>query len=59
MLNKDLSKICNYYNENCEKSFVYIDKDTTIAELFLFVFDESKFDKEKIKIFIKKQSIKF
>ncbi|CAG8612666.1 7491_t:CDS:1, partial [Scutellospora calospora] len=44
---KDLSKICLYYNKNCKRSFAHINKDSTIAGLFLFIFDESKFEKEK------------
>ncbi|CAG8615533.1 10755_t:CDS:2, partial [Scutellospora calospora] len=44
---KDLSKICNYCNENCERPFTRIDKDPIISGPFLFAFDESKFEKEK------------
>ncbi|CAG8603368.1 5400_t:CDS:2, partial [Scutellospora calospora] len=44
---KDLSKICSYCNENCERPFARIDQDTTIAGPFLFIFDEFQFEKEK------------
>ncbi|CAG8591152.1 3225_t:CDS:2, partial [Scutellospora calospora] len=43
---KDLSKICIYCNENCERHFARITKDST-AGLFLFIYDKAKFDNDE------------
>ncbi|RIB06656.1 hypothetical protein C2G38_2216521 [Gigaspora rosea] len=42
----DLTKICKKCNENCERTFAQIDKNSKIAGPFTWVFDESKFSLE-------------
>ncbi|RIB08876.1 hypothetical protein C2G38_2269695 [Gigaspora rosea] len=42
----DLTKICKKCDENCERTFARIDKNSKIASPFTWVFDESKFSLE-------------